>query len=164
MDTASLPDFLRTMRQTAADAAVRAAAEAMAGTAQDWMQNVTLRRTTHPPGMFWKATRGAPPAYASGELVRQIRASPAAGGGGHASALLGSYARYAGIQEFGGRTWPNTSAYMHWVNSRGSWYMKRVTVPEHPYFRPTVDELILNGLLARKAADAFYGVMSRYYV
>lgn len=164
MDIASLPAFLRTMQQTAADPAVRAAADAMARGAVRQISDVTLRRLQHPPGLFWRAPRGVAPAYASGRLARSVRATPAVGGGGKAVAWAGAYARYAALQEEGGRTWPRTSAYMHWVNSRGSWYKKLVKVPAHPYFEPTVESMEINGTLSRLAADAFYGVMSRYYV
>jgi phage gpG-like protein len=72
------------------------------------------------------------------------------------TAMVGVTAVYAAIQEFGGKTWPNHSKFMHWVNSGGSWYMKEVTIPPHPYFRPTVDRMVRNGDLTREAKSAFW--------
>jgi len=154
MDTASLPAYLRALKDAAAGGAAPAA-NAMAGAFQDRVVSVTLRQTVHPPGLFWKAMAGRPPAYASGELARSVRMTPAKGSV-LATAYVGAYARYAAMQEFGGFARARTSAYMHWVNSRGSWWMKQVYVPAHPYFEPTVVQMIQDGSLSRAAADAFY--------
>lgn len=125
----------------------------------------TLRLSAHAPmpagpphsipfGIFHKATPGAPPAYATGNLAGSIMRTPASGGI-TASALVGATAVYAALQEWGGETWPSRSAYMHWQNTAGPWWLKRVTVPEHPYFRPTVDRTVADGSLSRAAMKGF---------
>ena len=72
-------------------------------------------------------------------------------------------AKYAAIQEFGGKTWPTHHKYMHWVNSGGFWYKKEVTIPPHPYFRPTVDRMVRNGDLTREAKVAFWARVLPYF-
>lgn len=128
------------------------------------VRNDVLRRTMHPPGEFWRATRGMPPAYASGNLARSVLRSPAVRTGpASARASAGAYALYAGVQEFGKENIvPVRANYMHWVNSRGAWWMKRVDIPEHPFFRPARDEMIREGSLSRLAAAAFYKAISPY--
>ena len=118
-----------------------------------------LKLTAHPPGIFWKAAPGRPPAYASGNLSRQTFATRASGEI-RATSTVGNTAIYSALQEFGGATWPNRSAYMHWVNDRGAWFKKRVTVPEHPYFRPALDVVIADGSLQGSAMEAFEARMS----
>jgi phage gpG-like protein len=129
-------------------------ADGMAGVFQSRVQWETLRETSHGVGEFWKATRDRPPAYASGNLARSI-VRTAAFGGIRASATVGATAKYAAIQEYGGWTWPSNHKFMHWVNSGGSWFMKTVYIPEHPYMRPTVEAVIRDGSLQRAAIDAF---------
>jgi phage gpG-like protein len=157
MNLDDLPAYLQRLRDAAASAVVPAA-NALAEGVRDRMVNVTLRETTHPPGVFWKAVMDRPPAYASGNLARSIRVTPAFGAV-RASAGVGASARYAALQEWGGRTWPNSAEYMHWRNPR-PWWKKIVTVPEHPFFRPTVEGMIRDGSLNRLAADAFYDRVS----
>lgn len=159
-----LPDFLRLLQRAAGRAAVPAA-NAMARGFQDKVRNDVLRRTSHPPGEFWRAVRGLPPAYASGNLARSVlrqrafRTGPAS-----AVASVGAFAVYAGVQEFGKQNIvPVRANYMHWVNSRGPWWMKSVDIPEHPYFRPAVSEMILSGSFSRLAAEAFYREISPYF-
>ncbi len=153
MDLNDLPAYLKRLQDVAAFAVVPAA-NAMAAGVQDRMANVTLRETVHPPYTFFRAVRGRPPAYASGNLAKSIVVTPAYGGV-RASASVGSHLNYSALQEFGGLTMPNNSRYMHWRNPR-PWWMKRVTVPEHPYFAPTVSAMIVDGSLTRLAMDAFY--------
>jgi phage gpG-like protein len=158
MDAAALPGFLAGLKGQVATAAAPAA-NAMAEKFQSRVQNFTLRQSIHPPGMYWEATVDRPPAYASGTLVRSIIRTPAFGGI-HATALVGATAVYAAIQEFGGDTWPSRARFMHWTNTRGGWYMKRVTIPQHPYMRPTVEQTIRDGSLQRSAISAFQARMS----
>lgn len=147
-----------------ASTAAKPAADGMTETFEDAVGR-TLKLHAHGPmpagpqhdipfGIFYKATPGAPPAYATGNLARSIMRTPASGGI-TASALVGATAEYAALQEWGGWTEPNSSAYMHWLNTRGPWWKKHVDVPEHPYFRPTVDRTIADGSLSRSAASAF---------
>lgn len=129
-------------------------ANAMAKTFQDRVVNVTLQERFHPPRIFYKAPPGRPPAYASGNLAASIRMTPAFTSV-RASSSVYATAVYAALQEFGGQTWPSRYRFMHWRNNRGPWWKKRVTVPEHPYMRPTVDELARTGELTRAAMDSF---------
>lgn len=133
-------------------------ADGMAEVFQGRVQNFTLRQSIHPPGMFWKATTGRPPAYVTGNLARSIIMTPAHGSI-TATASVGATAVYAAIQEFGGYTWGNRGL-MHWRNSGGEWFMRKVFVPEHPYMRPTVEATIRDGSLQRSAIAAFMAHMS----
>lgn len=160
MDPAALPGFLQGLKASVATAAAPAA-DAMAETFERRVQNFTLRQTMHPPGMFWRAVEGRPPAYASGNLARSFVRTPASGLV-RATAMVGNTAVYAWVQEWGADTWPSHGKYMHWRNTRGPWWMKRVTVPEHPYFRPTVEQTIRDGSLSRSAASAFQRRLSPY--
>jgi phage gpG-like protein len=152
MDLQGLTAYLKNLKKAAGTAA-SPAADAMARGVQSRIQAV-LRETAHPPYTFWKATMGRPPAYASGDLLRSIVFTPAFGGV-KATAGVGATVRYAALQEWGGWTEPNNSRYMHWRNPR-PWWKKRVTIPEHPYFRPTVEAMIRDGSLSMLARDAFY--------
>ncbi len=104
--------------------------------------------------MFWRAPPGRPPAFASGHLVasmyRTTTFNPV-----RATSIAGDTAIYAAIQEFGGWTEPTRHKFMHWVNTGGSWFMKHVDIPEHPYFRPALRTIIADGSLQRSAIDAF---------
>jgi hypothetical protein len=51
---------------------------------------------------------------------------------------------------------PTTRKYMHWVNSGGSWYKKRVRIPPRPYMKPALEDCLSNGSLVKAAMEAFY--------
>lgn len=144
--------YLGRVKDLAATAAAPAATM-MGRTMQAAVRRV-LSRTAHAPGLYWEAPRGQPPAFVTGNLYAQTFNTPAYGLV-EATSVVGNTAIYAGIQEFGGATWPNRSAYMHWVNSRGPWWKKRVYVPEHSYFGPALREIIGNGTLQGGAMQAF---------
>lgn len=154
MDLNDLPAYLEALKKAAADAA-SPAANAMAEAVKYQIQNVALKQVAHAPGLFWKAAPMRPPAYASGALSRSIILRPASTSI-VGTAMVGATVKYAAIQEFGGKTWPSHSAYMHWVNSGGEWFKKEVTIPPHPYFRPSVDQQIRTGNLTRVAKQAFW--------
>jgi phage gpG-like protein len=124
----------------------------------------TLRMTVHAPmpagpphkipfGIFYPAIEGAAPAYATGNLARSMIRTPAYGGI-TATAMVGNTAVYAAVQEEGATLYPN-SAYLHWVNTQGSYFMRSVTVPAHPYFARTLRFDIANGSLSAAAAAGF---------
>ena len=124
----------------------------------------TLRMTVHAPmpagpphdipfGIFYPAVKGAPPAYATGNLARSMVRTPASAGL-VSRAMVGNTAVYANVQEEGATLFPN-SAYLHWVNHRGSYFMRSVTVTEHPYFRRTLRFDIANGSLTEAAMKGF---------
>jgi phage gpG-like protein len=159
MDLGDLPAYLKAL-QDAAASAVAPAANAMAGQVQDRVQAL-LRETSHPPYTFFKAVAGRPPAYASGNLAKSVVTTPAYGAV-RATASVGSHLRYSALQEWGGVTWPSNGPYMFWKNPR-PWWKKRVTIPEHPYFRPAVEQCIDDGSLTRVSMDAFYDRVSAFF-
>ena len=160
--------FWKAVRDQATGAA-KPAADGMTETFKDAVGR-TLRLSAHAPmpagpphsipyGIFHKAAPGAPPAYATGNLARSIIRTPASGGL-VSSALVGATAVYAALQEWGGVTWASSSAYMRWRNDRGVWRKRSVTVPEHPYMRPTVDRTVADGSLTRAAMGGFAAHMT----
>jgi phage gpG-like protein len=154
VDLEDLPAYLERLKKAAAGSA-SPAANAMADLVRHQIQNVALKQVAHAPGMFWKAAPMRPPAYASGVLSRSVVMRPASTAV-KGSASVSVMAKYAAIQEFGGKTWPSSAKYMQWVNTGGEWFKKEVTIPQHPYFRPTVDRLIRSGELQRAAKQAFW--------
>lgn len=155
--------FLEGLKGQVADAA-GPIATAMAKTFQRRVTTVELQEEFHPPGMFWRQVIGHPPAYASGALARSVRLGVTqSDGAGQATSSVGAYARYAAIQEFGGDTWSSRpGGYMHWVNTGGSWYFRRVHIPQHPYFRPALVAVIRDGSLQRSAVSTFMAYMSPF--
>jgi phage gpG-like protein len=159
VDLGDLPAYLKAL-QDAAGAAAAPVADAMADRVQERVQGL-LRQVTHPPYTFWKAVADRPPAYATGNLAKSIVTTPAFGAV-RATASVGSHLRYSAIQEWGGWTEPNNGPYMHWRNPR-PWWKKRVTIPEHPYFRPAVEQCIRDGSLTRVSMDVFYDRVSPFF-
>lgn len=161
MRVRELPGYLNGFKNRVASAAGPAATE-MANLVKTEMVNVTLRESgTHSPETFFKAVAGRPPAYASGRLAGSVFVQPSSGMV-FAKAGVGVSAKYASLQEWGGWTEPNHYEFMHWHNPR-VWYKKHVDIPEHPYFRPTVDKLIRDGRLSKAAANAFYSRVRVFY-
>lgn len=159
--------LLKAIRDEASTAAVPAVG-AMAGKFEDDVGR-TLRMTFHAPmpagpphsipfGIFYPAAAGAPPAFATGNLARSMMRTPASGGL-VASAMVGNTAVYSAVQEWGSTLYPN-SAWLHWRNTHGSWFMRSVTVPEHPYFRRTLRFDLANGSLTEAAMKAFEAHMT----
>ena len=153
------------------DQASTAAVPAVEGMTEKFEGDVgrTLRMTFHAPmpagpphkipfGIFYPAVAGAPPAYGTGNLAASMMRTPASGGL-VARAMVGNTAVYAAVQEFGATLYPD-SAYLHWVNTRGPWWKKSVTVPEHPYFRRTLRFDIANGSLTRAAMEGWQSRMT----
>jgi hypothetical protein len=130
-------------------------ANVMAETFRRQVVDVTLRQSAHAPGEFYKQVEGQPPAYASGALANSVQRIPAFGRRVTATSYVAAYARYAALQEWGGDTWPNNHRFMHWVNTGGSWYMPIVTIPEHPFFQPSLKRIIANGDLQKNVMAAF---------
>jgi phage gpG-like protein len=151
MDPDELHEYLEGLKGSVEDAAPPVA-DAMAQTAMRAVQR-KLREHSHPAGQFYRAAAGAAPSYVTGNLSKSIFRTPAAGSI-RATAMVGASAVYAGIQEFGGWTWGNHGM-MHWHNSAGRWFMRRVYVPEHPYMRPAVEGTIRDGSLQRSAMLSF---------
>ena len=104
-------------------------------------------------GIFYKATSGAPPSFASGDLAASMVRRPASGGI-VASALVGNTAVYAAVQEFGLDTWTSGTG-MRWHNDQGWWKKLRVKQNEHPYFRKALELDTADGSLSRAAMEGF---------
>ena len=153
------------------DQASTAAVPAADGMAEQFSGDVgrTLRMTVHAPmpagaphyrpfGIFYPAIEGAPPAYATGNLAHSMFRERAIGGV-TASALVGNDAVYAAVQEEGATLYPN-SAYLHWRNTHGSYWMRSVTVPAHPYFGRTLRFDVANGSLTKAAMEGWQAHMT----
>ena len=152
---AELVPLLEELRDKAADAAPPAVM-AMAEQYKDHLTKVTLRRSFSTPGQFGtSAAPGQPPAWRTGALARSVTARLAGSTGLTASAVVAPHTIYARIQNAGGVNRPSHARYMHWVNSGGSWYKKRVKIPERPYMEPAVREVIEDGSLVTAAIEAF---------
>ena len=125
----------------------------------------TLRRRRTGPGQYYRAVRGAPPAFGSGKLAASMFWEPASGGL-RASAIAGSADKRASLFEFGGCVLQpgDSSSVMKWkdsgnaANPSGWWSHHRLplsgTWPEHPFIRPTVEDAIADGSLRRVAIEA----------
>lgn len=117
-------------------------------------RNDTLQRTKHPPGGWRRAKPGDPPASASGRLAAAMEHVPAHDGV-RATAITRNEAEYARILEFGCRVVPHDHPFLHWIDSRGSWFHDFLDIPAHPFLGRTTDEALDdNGLLAA-AIEAF---------
>lgn len=130
---------------------------AVAQTYQKHLQKVTLRRSFAAPGQFGTpAAPGQPPAWRTGELARSVTTAAGASSGLTARATVAPHTVYARLQNEGGVNRPTRAKYMHWINSGGEWYAKRVRIPARPYMLPALDDCIANGSLTRAAMEAFY--------
>jgi hypothetical protein len=116
--------------------------------------NVTLRRYLHAPGEWYGARPGEPPAFASGALAESIYYIPAHDGL-RTSAIVTTDLEYSRILEFGCVITPKDHKFMHWVDSRGSWYHPFLEVPEHPYLSSTTEEAINDGSLQEEVIEEF---------
>ena len=151
-----VPGFLKLIRDRAADAAPPAVT-AIAQTYQKHLQKVTLRRSFAAPGQFGTpAAPGQPPAWRTGALARSVWTTAGPSSGATASAWVGPHVIYARIQNQGGVNRPTHAKYMHWVNSGGSWYLKRVDIPARGYMRPALEDCLANGSLTEAGMEAFY--------
>ena len=66
---------------------------------------------------------------------------------------------YAATQERGGIHQARHAKYMHWVNTGGAWFKKRVDIPARPYMEPALREVIEDGSLTASAIEAFMAVV-----
>jgi hypothetical protein len=133
---------------------------AVGQTYQKHLQKVTLRRSFAAPGQFGTpAAPGMPPAWRTGALARSVVTVAGASTGLTATASVGPHVIYARVQNQGAVNRPTHSKYMHWVNSGGSWYLRRVKIPPRPYMQPALDECIANGSLVTSAMETFYAVV-----
>ena len=148
--------MLREIRDRAADAAP-VTVMAIADEYKKHLTRVTLRRYFATPGQFGTSSPpGQPPAWRTGELARSVTSELTAASGMTASAAVGPHTIYSRIQSGGGVNRPVRARSMHWVNSGGSWYLKRVRIPARPFMGPALDDVIADGSLTRAAMEAFY--------
>lgn len=115
---------------------------------------IKLRTYFHAPGEWYGSRPGEPPAYASGTLARSLYVIPAYSGL-RATAIVQTDLDYSRILEFGCVVTPKDKKFMHWVDSRGSWYHPLLVVPEHPYLSSTTDDSIYDGSLRDEATEEF---------
>ena len=148
---AEMAGVLKAVRDKAAEAAPPAVM-AMADTYKEHLTRVTLRRSFAAPGQFGTpAAPGGPPAWRTGRLAASVTSRLSRAGGFSASAAVSPHVVYAATQEHGGIHYARRAHYMHWINTGGSWYKKRVDIPARPYLRPAAEECIANGSLTRAA-------------
>lgn len=150
-----LPGVLKAIQAKAADAAppvVMAIADAY----KDHLVHVTLRRSFAAPGQFGTpAAPGGPPAWRTGRLAGSVTSRLSGAGGLTATAVVGPHTVYARVQNQGAVNRATRAHYMHWVNSGGEWFKKRVDIPGRPYLEPALRETIADGSLVRAAMEAF---------
>lgn len=147
-------DFWKKVRSGLPEGA-RAGAEAMARYLAERAANDTLQRSSHAPGQYYDAPKGAPPASASGHLAASMYWTRGQGGL-KAAADVGNRARHAKLMEYGDcDIVPTRMKVMHWTDSGGSWYHARLPAEEHPFMGPTVEESSDDGSLTDAAMDAF---------
>ena len=132
MTLEELVPYLKALRDRAATAAPPTVM-AMADTYQNHLTRVTLRRSFVAPGTFGTpAAPGSPPAWRTGRLARSVRtAGPGRAGSPRVPRWLPirSTPRLRSMVAFTERA---GAKYMHWVNSGGEWYKKRVDIPPGP--------------------------------
>jgi hypothetical protein len=156
---AELVPLLEALRDRAA-ASAPPTVMAMADTYRDHLKGVTLRRSFAAIGQYGTpASPGSPPAWRTGELARSVWTTPGLQSGLVARASVGPHVIYAATQERGGVHERRRARYMHWVNSGGSWYLKRVDIPARPYLQPALDDVIGDGSLVKAAMETFMAVV-----
>jgi len=150
-----LVDALQRYRDRAAQA-MPEVAMAMADTYKDHLTRVTLRRSYAMPGQFGTpAPAGSPVAYRTGLLARSVTSWPGVYSGLSATAHVAPHTVYAATQEYGREIFARRFTYMHWRNTGGEWWKKRVYVPPRPYLHPALADVIVDGSLRRSAILQF---------
>ena len=154
--------LLEDMRDRAATAAPAVALE-MARVYSVHLSRVTLRRSYAAPGQFGTpAPPGGPPAYRTGRLAGSVTHWPGPSSGTTGRAFAGPHTIYAVTQETGAVHFARNARFMHWTNSGGSWWKKRVDIPGRPYMQPAVAEVVGDGSLQRAAALTFRSLVGHY--
>jgi hypothetical protein len=154
--------LLEDIRDRAATAAPAVAME-MARVYSVHLSRVTLRRTTAAPGQFGTpAPPGGPPAFRTGALAGSVTHWPGASSGMTGRAYAGPHTIYAVTQQEGAIHFARNFRYMHWTNSGGEWWKKRVDIPPRPYMQPALADVIADGSLQRWAALTFRTLVGQY--
>lgn len=158
-----LPAVLGIFRDRAAAAAGPTAKE-MADTYKSHLTKVTLQRFHSIPGQYGTPSPRdvGPVASRTGRLAASVTSWHGASGAGFGSASVAPHTIYAVTQEWGEIHEPRAFKYMHWVNSEGPWWLKRVDIPERPYMRTATRETIADGSLQRSAMLMFRSLVGPY--
>lgn len=160
MDLSAVPGLLEQIQARAAEAAP----PVVLSMANDYYRQVqrNLRFRAHgigffipPRGPWTNAPAGEPPALASGDLAGSVEVMPGVMGGTFATASVAPHTIYATVQEYGRDIYPRFKRYMHWIDEGGAHFAKKVSIPERPYMRPALEEVIFSGSLQRSAIEAF---------
>ena len=77
-------------------------------------------------------------------------------------AYAGPHTIYAVTQEVGAVHFARRVSYMHWTNSGGEWWKKRVDIPPRPFMQPAVAEVVADGSVQRAAALMFRSLVGHY--
>jgi hypothetical protein len=158
-----LPAVLGIFRDRAA-AAAGPTAKAMADTYKSHLTRVTLQRYHSVPGQFGTPSPRyeGPVASRTGLLAASVTAWQGVSGPGFGSASVAPHTVYAVTQEWGAVHFARTRRFMHWTNSGGSWWKKRVDIPQRPYMRTATRETIADGSLTRSAMLMFRSMVGPY--
>jgi hypothetical protein len=166
---AELPAYLEAIKARV-EASVVPVADAMAEAYKDHLTGFTLLESgSHPPVTQTPAPLGRPPALmpggVNGSLVGSVTRAPAVGGDGVATASVQPNVIYAATQEWGSVHRGNPRMWL-WVRyigpqevKRRGWVKPIVRIPERPYMRTAVLELMGTGQLSRVAARTFEAVV-----
>ena len=159
MNLDEVPALLAGFRDKAA-AAAGPVANAMADTYRHHLTRVTLQRYHSVPGQFGTDSPAfeGPVASRTGRLAASVTSWQGASGPGFGSASVAPHTIYAVTQEWGEVHYARTRKYMHWVNSGGEWWKKRVEIPPRPYMRTATKETIADGSLTRAAMYKFVSI------
>lgn len=163
MTVDELPAVLAIFRDRAATAA-GPAAKAMADTYKSHLTRVTLQRYHSVPGQYGTESPAfeGPVASRTGRLAGSVTSWQGRSGPGYGSASVAPHTIYAVTQEWGETHYNRTRHYMHWINSGGEWWKKRVDIPPRPYMRTATRETVADGSLTRSAALMFRSLVGPY--
>lgn len=152
-------DALRAMAERARGEGGRAAANAMAATAETAIKE-GLSRSSHAKGTPTPAPPGGPPALVAGNLRRSVTGTPAESiGDGVWEAAAGPTAKYSAAQNFGAEIRPKNGEYLRFSYGGRMVYVKHVTLPARPFVEAPVRDAAER--ISQASAHAFYEAVSR---
>ena len=155
-----VPALLAGIRDQAAEAA-GPCAKAIANTYKTHLTRVTLQEYHSAPGQFGTPSPRdvGPVASRTGRLAASVTSWYGAAGPGYGSASVAPHTVYSVTQEWGEEHTPSHFKYMHWTNSGGEWWKKRVKIPQRPYMRTATDQTIADGSLTRAAMESWVSIV-----
>lgn len=131
----------------------------MANAYQRRVQRVTLRKYSNVANMPTPSPIGEPPAWVSGDLARSVEVTPGILEGPVATASVAPHMVYARIQELGGIVRPVRARFLRFPYAGRIWYKKFVRLHEHPYMRPTTEDMVADGSFTGTAMAVFEAVV-----